>query len=205
MAIYKSDLAGKGTVLRLRNQEADGFVVGQIEFDVGAVLATGDIINLFDLAPNTYLEYLRFRMPGMNAGADSGFESTCGYASEGTLLAPDPDVDAFSAAVDDGVGTFIEADLNGTHGTVFPGAGPTGGKAIYDNDIVHVNLYVDNAAPAAAVTVGRNVITFEARYVRLALDGNVLPSEYEPAPIELPVEPAVINFDYNGQSAGSED
>lgn len=197
MAIYLSDLAQKGTVLRLRNQEAFGEVQGQIEIPVGTVLSTGDVVQLVDFAPRTYPTYWRFHMPGMNAGVDSGFESTLGYDSEGSLLAPNPDVDAWHAAIDDGAGTFIEADLTGTNGTIFPGAGPLGGKAIYDNDIVHALLSVDNAAPAAAVTEGRNIIQFVIRYARLNLDGSVLPFDYTPAPIVLPVEPPnqIQNFD----------
>lgn len=203
MAEYLSDLAQKGIVLRLRNQEAFGEVQGQIEFPVGAVLTTGDLVKIVDFAPNTYPTYFRFHMPGMNAGAASGFQSTLGYDSEGSLLTPNPDVDAWSAAVDDGAGTFVEADLTGTHGTAFPGTGPLGGKAIYDNDIVHALLSVDNAAPAAAVTAGRNVIQFVIRYARLNLDGSVLPFDYTPAPIVLPTEPPNQIETFGGLAANS--
>jgi len=112
-------------------------------------------------------------------------------------------VDAYHAAADDGAGLFREADLTGTNGTVFPGAGPGGGKAIWDNDIVHVNWYLDNAAPAAPITAGFNVVTFTAKYRRVNLLGTVVPSDYTPSPIVLPTEPANQVQDFNGIAAGS--
>lgn len=201
MATYDSDVAAKGTVLRQRSQEDVAEITGQVTFPVGTVLSTGDLVNLFDLAPNTALTYLRIRMPGLNNGADNGFESTVGYASEGSLLAPDPDVDAFSAAADDGAGTYVEADLTGTNGTAFPGTGPNGGKEIWDNDIVHVRMFVDNAAPTVAVTADRP-ITFVARYKRINLDGGSYDTnDYEPSPIVLTADPETLLMDYNGQAA----
>lgn len=203
MATYNSDLAAKGTVLRQRSQEDEAEITGQIEFPVGTVLSTGDIVELFDLAPYTALTYLRVRMPGLDDGADGGLESTIGYASEGSLLTPDPDVDAYSAAADDGAGTFVEADLTGTNGTAFPGAGPGGGKEMYDNDIVHVRMNVDNASPTEPVTANR-LITFVARFKRINLvGGSYDQDDYEPAPIVLPTEPEVLIMDYNGQAANS--
>lgn len=201
MATYDSDVAAKGTVLRQRSQEDIGQITGQITFPVGTVLSTGDVVDLFDLGPYTALTYLRIRMPGLNNGADNGFESTVGYDSEGSLLAPNPDVDAYSAAADDGAGTYVEADLTGTNGTVFPGVGPKGGKEIWDNDIVHVRMFVDNAAPTSAVTIDRP-ITFVARYKRINLDGGSYDvNDYEPAPIVLPAELELLTMDYNGQAA----
>lgn len=203
MAEYLSDVAVKGTILRQSHQEeAASTIVCEVRIPAGTVISAGDKIKVARLAPFTGLTYVRSRFPGLNNGADSGAEGTLGYASEGTLLAPDPDVDAYSAAMDDGVGTAVEADLTGTRGTAFPGAGPTGGKFMYDNGYVDIIWTADNVA-AADPAAGDVAITFVLEYMRLDLQPGAYDKGYLPAPIVLRAEPAPIVFDYDGQASNA--
>jgi hypothetical protein len=201
MAEYLSDVAVKGTILRQSHQEEAAATISvDVRIPNGTVLTAGDTVRIARLAPFTALTYVRARMPGLNNGASSGAQGTLGWDSEGTLLGVNPDVDGYSAALDDGVGTFMEADLTGTRGTVFPGTGPAGGKLIYDNGYVDIVWTLDNVAPATA-TAGDEVITFVLEYKRVDLESGPYDKGYTAAPIVLTPFPEDMVFDYNGEAA----
>lgn len=203
MATYLSDVAVKGTILRQSHQEeAASTIVCEVRIPNGTVISAGDTIRVARLAPFTALTYFRSRMPGLNNGASSGAQGTLGWDSEGTLLGVNPDVDGYSAALDDGVGTFVEGDLTGTRGTAFPGTGPAGGKLIYDNGYVDIVWTADNAA-AATATAGDEVITFVLEYKRIDLEPGAYDKGFIPAAIEVGPDPDPIYFGYNGEASNS--
>lgn len=203
MAEYLSDVAVKGTILRQSHQEeAASTILVEVRIPDGTVITAGDTIKVARLAPFTHLTYVRSRFPGLDDGVSSGAQGTLGWLSEGTLLGVNPDVDGFSAAMDDGVGTFVEADMTGTRGTAFPGTGPAGGKMIYDNGYVDIIWTADNGAPATA-TDGDQVITFVLEYKRTDLEPGAYDKGYLPAPIVLTPEPESIVFTYNGEASNS--
>lgn len=191
MAVFITDLMEKGTILRQSHQEeGNSTVVTELVLPVGTEFAVSDEIHIARLAPYTALAYLKAVFPGMNAGADAGFDGVIGFKTAWSTLVDDPD--GYAAAADDD--SIVEASDTGTRGTVFPGTGPGGLKIIYSQDYLDV-IWTCDAVSSAGVTAGYDTIRFFLEYQRVDLKGGQYDKDILPTAISFQPDPPIVNYD----------